>query len=89
MSRANSSCKTSSFSDAFRLTVVNFFREFYKLTLNANIYKLSLAAIAGAYDHVAWLDLRAGIGKVMKNLKIYFENFLSKVRIYFGSHGFS
>ena len=33
-------------TDAFRLTVVNFFREFYKLRLNAYIYKLLLAAIA-------------------------------------------
>ena len=37
----------------------------------------------------AWLDLRAGIGKVVKNLKISFENFLGKVRNIFGSHGFS
>ena len=43
--------KTSLFFDAFRLTVVNFFREFYKLTLNAYIYKPLLAAIAGANDH--------------------------------------
>ena len=33
------SCKTSLFSDAFRLTVVNFLREFYKLTPNACINK--------------------------------------------------
>ena len=31
----NGSCKTSLFSDAFVLAVVNFFREFYKLKLNA------------------------------------------------------
>ena len=32
---ANSSCKTSLYSDAFRLTVVDLFRVFYKLKLNA------------------------------------------------------
>ena len=37
----------------------------------------------------AWLDLRAGIGKVVKNLKISSENLLGKVRYIFGSHGFS
>ena len=37
----------------------------------------------------AWLDLRAAIGKVVKILKISFENFLGKVRNIFGSHGFS
>ena len=37
----------------------------------------------------AWLDLRAGIGKVVKNLKISFENLLGKVRNIFGNHGFS
>ena len=37
----------------------------------------------------AWLDLRAGIGKVVKNLKISFKNFLGKVRNVFGSHGLS
>ena len=37
----------------------------------------------------AWLDLRAGIGKVVKNLKISFEIFLGKVRNIFGSYGFS
>ena len=38
---------------------------------------------------MAWLDLRAGIGKAVKNLKISSENFLGKVRNIFGSHGFS
>ena len=33
----------------------------------------------------AWLDLRAGIGKVVKNLKISFENLLGKVRNIFGN----
>ena len=33
----------------------------------------------------AWLDLRAGIGKVVKILKISFENLLGKVRIFFGA----
>ena len=37
----------------------------------------------------AWLDLRAAIGKVVKILKISFENFLGKVRNILGSHGFS
>ena len=37
--------------DAFRLPIVNFLREFYKLTLNAYIYKPLLTAIAGANDH--------------------------------------
>ena len=36
----------------------------------------------------AWLDLRAGIGKVVKNLKISSKSFLGKVRNIFGSHGF-
>ena len=36
---ANSSCKNSLFSDAFRLTVAQFFRKFYKLKLNACIYE--------------------------------------------------
>ena len=40
----NGSCKTSLFSDAFVLAVVNFFREFYKLKLNACIYKPYLVA---------------------------------------------
>ena len=35
----NGSCKISLFPDAFRLTVVNFFGEFYNLTLNTCIYK--------------------------------------------------
>ena len=73
----------------FRLTVVNFFREFYKLTLNAYIYKPLSTAIAGQMTIRAWLDLRAGIGKVVKNLKIYFENLLGKVRNISESHGFS
>ena len=47
----NSSFKTSLFSDAFRLTLVSFFREFYKLTVSAYIYKPLLTAIAGANDH--------------------------------------
>ena len=34
----------------FVITVV--FREFYKLRLNAYIYKLLLAAIAGVNDHI-------------------------------------
>ena len=36
---ANSSCKTSLFFDAFRLTVIDFFREFYKFKVNTFIYK--------------------------------------------------
>ena len=35
----------------------------------------------------AWLDLRAGLGKVVKILKIYFENLLGKVRNIFGNQG--
>ena len=83
------SCKTSLFSDAFRLTFVNFFREFYKSTPNAYIYKALLAAFAGPMTVTAWLDLRTGIGKAVKNFKISSENFLGKVRNIFGSHGFS
>ena len=37
---ANISCKTFLFSDAFRPTAVDFFKEFYKLILQASIYKL-------------------------------------------------
>ena len=57
----------------------------YKLRLNAYIYKLLWAAIAGANDHMSLGE----IGKVVKILKISFENFLGKVRNIFGSHGFS
>ena len=39
---ANSGCKTSIFSDPFHPAVVDFFREFYKLKLNACIYILFL-----------------------------------------------
>ena len=38
---AKSSSKTSVFADAFRLTVVDLFREFYMLKLNVCIYKHS------------------------------------------------
>ena len=48
-----------------------------------------LAAIVGANDHKGLAGLRAGIGKVVKNLKISSENVLGKVRNIFGSHGFS
>ena len=33
----------------------------------------------------AWLDLRAGIGKVVKNLKISSENYLGKVGYILGA----
>ena len=39
---ANNGCKTSIFSDPFHPAVVDFFREFYKLKLNACIYILFL-----------------------------------------------
>lgn len=56
---ASSSCKASLFSDAFHLTVVDFFWEFYKLTLNACIYKPWVAATMGAniYKGLAGLTL--------------------------------
>ena len=70
----NSRGKTSSFSDAFRLTVVNFFEEFYKLTLNAYIYKPLLAAIAEANDHMGL------IGPTSRNRQSYekFKNSFGK-----------
>ena len=52
-------------------------------------YKPLLAAIAGSMTTRTWLDLRAGIGKVVKNLKISSENFLGEVGNIFGSHGCS
>ena len=47
----NSSCKPSLFPDAFRQTVVDLFREFYKLTINACIYKPIVSGYTEANDH--------------------------------------
>ena len=54
---ANISCKTFLFSDAFRPTAVDFFKEVYKLILQACIYKPQLAAITGTNDHIGWAGL--------------------------------
>ena len=51
-------------------SVVDFVREFYKLKLNACIYKPQLAAIRGPVTIKALPDIRTGTGEVVKNLKI-------------------
>ena len=64
----------------FRLTVVNFLREFNKSTPNACIYKPLLAANAGANDHKGLAGPTSRNRQSCENLKISFENFLGKVR---------
>ena len=85
----NSGYKTSLYSDAFRLTVVNFFREFYKLTLNAYICRPLLAAIAGTNDHKRLAGPTGRNRQSCEKFEISFEIFLGKVRNIFGSYGFS
>ena len=67
----------------FRLTVVNFFREFYKLTLNAYIYKPLLAAIARANDYKGLTGPTSRNRQSCENLKISFENFFRQSEKYF------
>ena len=61
----------SLFSDTFRLTVVDFFGEFYNLTVDACINRPYLAAIRGPMTIKALPDLRIGTGEVAKNFKIF------------------
>ena len=51
------------------LDIWYFFREFYKLTLNAYIYKPLLAAISGANDHVGL----AGVTKSYEKLEKFWK----------------
>ena len=67
----------------FRLTVVNFFREFYKLTLNAYIYKPLLSAIARANGHKGSAGPTSKNRQSCENLKISFENFFRQGEKYF------
>ena len=64
----------------FRLTVADFFREFYKLTLNAYIYKPELVAMRGPMIIKASPNIRTGTGEVI---------FFSKVRKYLGATAFA
>ena len=73
----------------FRLTVVNFFREFYKLTLNAYIYMLLLAAIAGANDHKGLAGPTSRNRQSSEKFEIFFLKFFMQGEKYFASHGFS
>ena len=74
----------------YRLTVVNFFRELYKLTLNAYIYKpLFTGQLRGANDHKGLAGPTTRNRQSCENLKIYVENFLGKMRDIFGCRGFS
>ena len=54
---------------------VNFFREFYKLTLNAYIYKPLLTAIAEANDHKGLAGPTSRNRQSCENLKISLEIF--------------
>ena len=65
---ANSCFQLLSFSDALCLTVVDFFREFCKLTLNVCIHKPLLEAITGPMTIKAWQDLRPGTGEAVEIL---------------------
>ena len=67
----NSSCEISLLSDSFRLIVVDFFWEFYNLTLNTCINKPSLTVIRGPMTIKARPDLPIGTGEVAKYLKIF------------------
>ena len=67
------------------LTVVSFFRDFYKLTLNAYICKPLLTATVGANDHNGLAGPTSRNRQSCENLKISFENLSGKVRNILGA----